>query len=133
MAGYIFCVFDWKHPLWANLVQKIKIFCLSWNLVRGLFRYAEFISDVHFLSFWLEILSWANLFKNIKIVTLDWRLIWICGIQWWRSFLLFLTGNTLLGKFYPQSWSFVCRNFKYAEFIRCSLFFNFDQIFPFWR
>ena len=22
-----------KHPLWANLVQKIKIVCLSWNLV----------------------------------------------------------------------------------------------------
>ena len=26
---FIFFVFDWKYPFWANLVQKTKIICLS--------------------------------------------------------------------------------------------------------
>ena len=30
---YTLSVFDWKYPLWANLIQKIKIVSLSWNLV----------------------------------------------------------------------------------------------------
>ena len=31
-------VFDRKHPFWANLVQKVKIVSLSWNLVPRLIR-----------------------------------------------------------------------------------------------
>ena len=31
-------VFDWKCPFWANLVQKVKLICLSWNLVPTLIR-----------------------------------------------------------------------------------------------
>ena len=30
---FAFFVFDWKYPFWANLVQKVKIISLSWNLV----------------------------------------------------------------------------------------------------
>ena len=26
-------VFDWKYPFWVNLVQKLNILSLSWNLV----------------------------------------------------------------------------------------------------
>ena len=33
MVMFIFFVFDWKYPFWANLVQKVKIISLSWNLV----------------------------------------------------------------------------------------------------
>ena len=33
MVVFIFSVFDGKHPFWANVVQKIKIVSLRWNLV----------------------------------------------------------------------------------------------------
>ena len=38
MVMFILSVFDWKYPFWANLVQKIKIVTLSWNLVPTLIR-----------------------------------------------------------------------------------------------
>ena len=33
---FTFSVFDRKYPFWANLVKKVKIFSLSWNLVASL-------------------------------------------------------------------------------------------------
>ena len=33
MVMSTFSGFDWKYPFGANLVQKIKIACLSWYLV----------------------------------------------------------------------------------------------------
>ena len=38
MVMFIFFVFDWKYPFWANLVQKVKIISWSWNLVPTLIR-----------------------------------------------------------------------------------------------
>ena len=38
MVMFIFLVFAWKYPFWANLVQKIKIVTLSLNLVPTLIR-----------------------------------------------------------------------------------------------
>ena len=38
MVMLTFSVFDWKHPVWANLVQKMKIVSLGWNLVSRLIR-----------------------------------------------------------------------------------------------
>ena len=38
MALFIVSVLDRKHPFWANMVQKIKIVSLSWNLVPRLIR-----------------------------------------------------------------------------------------------
>ena len=38
MMLFIFLVFQWKYPFWANLVQKIKIVTLTWNLAPRLFR-----------------------------------------------------------------------------------------------
>ena len=38
MVMFILSVFDWKYPFWANLVQKVKLICLSWNLVPRLIR-----------------------------------------------------------------------------------------------
>ena len=38
MVMFILSVFDLKYPFWANLVQKIKIVTLSWNLVPTLIR-----------------------------------------------------------------------------------------------
>ena len=33
MVMFTFSVFDWNCPSWVNLVQKIKVVNLSWNLV----------------------------------------------------------------------------------------------------
>ena len=38
MVMFILSVFEWKYPFWANLVQKVKILTLSWNLVPTLIR-----------------------------------------------------------------------------------------------
>ena len=35
---FTFSVLDWKHPFWANLLQKIKIVTLSWNVVPRLIQ-----------------------------------------------------------------------------------------------
>ena len=38
MVVLTFSVSEWKYPFWANLVQKISIISLSWNLVPTLVR-----------------------------------------------------------------------------------------------
>ena len=38
MIMFTFFVLEWKYPFWANLVQKIKIASLSWNLAPTLIR-----------------------------------------------------------------------------------------------
>ena len=38
MALFNFFVLDRKHPFWTNLIQKIRIFSLSWNPVLTLIR-----------------------------------------------------------------------------------------------
>ena len=48
-------VFEWKYPIWANLVQKIKIAISSWNLVPTLIRACRIQCDVHSFCFWSEI------------------------------------------------------------------------------
>ena len=42
MVTFTFSVLDQKYPFWANLVQKYKIVCLSWNLVPRLIRTSKF-------------------------------------------------------------------------------------------
>ena len=86
---FSFSVLDRKNPFWANLVQKIKIVSLSWNLVPRLIRILEFNGDLHFFFFYWKHPFWANLVQKFKIVCLNWnllsRLIRICRIQWWCS------------------------------------------------
>ena len=77
---FTFFVFDQKCSFWANLVQKIKIVSLSWNLVPRLIKYAEFSDDVHFFCFGPEI-SLLNKFGPKNQNSLSWnlvpRLMWI--------------------------------------------------------
>ena len=51
---FSFSVLDRKNPFWANLVQKIKIVSLSWNLVPRLIRILEFNGELHCFCFLLE-------------------------------------------------------------------------------
>ena len=69
---FTFSVLYQKNPFWANLVKKIKIVCLSGNLVPRLIWLCR-IQWVHFFSFLLEIPFWANLIQKIKIVSLSWN------------------------------------------------------------
>ena len=94
MVMFILSVFDWKYPFWANLVKKIKILTLSWNLVRTLIRTCR-------IQWWCSVfllligntLFGVNLVEKVKIVSWSWnlvaRLTWICWIQWCGSLLSF--------------------------------------------
>ena len=99
-----FSALDWKYPFWANLVQKIKIVSLSWNLVPKLIRIWRILMVVFTFSvFRQKYPFWPNLVQKIKIASLSWnlalRLIPVCRIWWWRSFFLFSTGSILFSKF----------------------------------
>ena len=103
---FTFLVFGRKYSVLDNLVQKIKMFTLSWHLVRTLIRTCR-------IQWWCSVfllligntLFGANLVEKVKIVSWSWnlvaRLIWICWIQWCCSLFSFLTGSALLG----QIWS----------------------------
>ena len=71
---FIFSVFHQKYSFCANLVQKIKIVCLSWNLVPRPIRIWRNQWCPLFL-FWLETTLWVNLVLNTKIVNLSWKLV----------------------------------------------------------
>ena len=95
LVMFTFSVCDRKYPFWVNLVQKVKINSLSWNMVPTLIRirriqwrcslYAEFNHAVHFFFDW-KYPFWANLVQKIKIISLSLNLvptlIRICRIQW---------------------------------------------------
>ena len=97
---FTFSVLHWKHPFWANLVHKIKIISLSWNLVpRLIWIYRIQWLYSLFLFFRLETPFLGKLFQKIKFVSLSWnlvpRLVRICRIKWWFSLFLFYTGKKL--------------------------------------
>ena len=51
LVVFTFSVLDRKHSFWENLVQKVKIFSLSKNVVLRLIQYAQFSGAVYFFSF----------------------------------------------------------------------------------
>ena len=51
MAIFTFSVLDWKYPFWENLVQKIKIISLSWNLEPKLIWICRLQFGIHFCCF----------------------------------------------------------------------------------
>ena len=106
MVMFTFSIFDWKYPLWSNLIQKFKIVSLSWNLVPRLIRICR-------IQWWCSLLYFRseNLFFGkfrpkiqnfLKLNLVPW-LIWIWRIQRWCSlFLIFFIINTLLGQFWSK-------------------------------
>ena len=88
MVAFTFYLCHWKYHFWANLVEKIKIVSLSWNLVPRLTWTCR-------IQWWVLVLFSVLdqiffLLQKIKIVSLSWnlvqRLIWIWRIQWWCLF-----------------------------------------------
>ena len=52
MVVSTFSIFDQTYPIWVNLVQRIKIVSLSWNLVRRLIQISKIQWCSSFFCFW---------------------------------------------------------------------------------
>ena len=105
---------DWKYPFWENLVQEIKIFSFSWNLVLS-------PTQIWKIQWWCSLFlyhfEWKHSFygkfvsKN-QIACWSWnlkpRLILKWKMQWWFSFYTFLTGNTLFGLIWSKNQNCQC-------------------------
>ena len=98
LVMFTFSAFDWNYPFWAYLVQKFKIFSLSWNLIARLIRIYRnqwcslspfSIRNTLFEQTWSK-----NQNCKFKLKFGTPRLVRICRIQCWSSFFLFLTGDT---------------------------------------
>ena len=137
---FIFFVFDQKCPLGANLVQKVKIISLGWNLVPTLIRICKFQWWCSLFSFPIRnALCFENLVQNVKIVSLRVnllaRLIQMCRFQWCCSFVLFWTGNTFGPK--NQNYQF---KLKFGTYTNSNMqnsmviftFSVFDRKYSFW-
>ena len=66
ICGVHFFCFRPEKSFWVNLVKKIKIVSLSWNLLPRLIWISRINDDVHFFCF-CAYLSWANLVQNSKL------------------------------------------------------------------
>ena len=75
MVVFIFSDLDWKYHFVQIWSKKSILPVLAEICYQDRFKYAEFITDVYFFSFQLEILCWANLVKKIKIVNLNLNLV----------------------------------------------------------
>ena len=120
MVVLILVILEWKYDFWINFDQKIKIFSLSWNLVRR-------VNRIWKLQWWFSLFPFSaySLFgqiwsKRIKIVSLGLHLVprlkRICRIQWWCSLFLFKTANIAFGqipskkiKIVSLSWNLILR------------------------
>ena len=136
MVAFTFYLCHWKYHFWANLVEKIKIVSLSWNLVPRLTWTCR-------IQWWVLVLFSVLdqiffLLQKIKIVSLSWnlvqRLIWIWRIQWWCLFFLFSIGSILFWrKFVPKNQNSLLKlEFKQVEFDDDFLFFFLDWKYLFW-
>ena len=94
-----FSVSDWKFLFWANLVKKIKIVGLSWNLVSRLIRICRIQWGCQFFYFRPETHFLSKFGPKNQNCQLSWnlvpRLIRICKIQWCCSLFLFYIGSLI--------------------------------------
>ena len=124
---FTFFDYDQKCPFWTNLVQKVKIINLTWNVIPKLWRIqkVKIISSswnlvpkligicrtqwsCSLFSFSIRnAFFWADLGQNVKLVSTRWnlmcRLIWKCRTQRWCSLFLFLIRNTLFGQIWSKT------------------------------
>ena len=107
----LFSVFEWKYPVWANLVQKTKIISLSWNLVPTLIRICRFNGNVHFFRFRPEYLVWANLIQIVNIY----------------SFFLFPIRNALFWEDLVQNVKVVSLRLNLLATIFCKIYLEFSR------
>ena len=121
-----FSVLNGKPLFWGNMVQKIKIVSLSWNMVP--IQISNLNMQNSMVVFTFSVWEWkhwfgVNLVEKFNIVSLKENLvpkpIRICRIYWRCSLFMFSTRNTILGNFWQDivkivsfSWSFIQRLFQ---------------------
>ena len=66
---FSFFVFEWKYPFWANLVQKIKIISLSWNLVPTVIRICRIQWRCSLFSFSAGNTLFGQIWSKLSIFT----------------------------------------------------------------
>ena len=103
-----FSVLYWKYPLWANLVQIIKIVSSSWNLIHKINSNIQNSVMVFTFSIFDQKYPFrVNLVQKIKIASLSWnfvpRLIQISRIQCDVHFFCFQSEIPFLGRFGPEN------------------------------
>ena len=86
MVVFILSILDWEYRFGGNLVQKIKIASLCWELVLRFIRIWRIQWRCSFSVFgWKYLLK--IFFSKIKITcwtcNLKPRLTWVCWIRWW--------------------------------------------------
>ena len=75
MVMFTFFIFNQKYPFLDNLVKKIKIVSLRWNLIHPLIP----ISRIQwwcllFFDFDQKCPFWTDLLQNVEVVSLKWKL-----------------------------------------------------------
>ena len=75
MVMFTFFIFNQKYPFLDNLVKKIKIVSLRWNLIHALIP----ISRIQwwcllFFDFDQKCPFWTDLLQNVEVVSLKWKL-----------------------------------------------------------
>ena len=121
-----FSVFDRKLLFWANLVKKIKIVSLTWNLVPRLIRTWRIYRRCWFIRFltgiagfgqtWsknqncqfkVKFITKTNSNMQNSIVCLSWnlapRLIQVYRISWCVHIFFFIWETPFSGKFGPKN------------------------------
>ena len=87
---FIFSAFGRKYPLWANLIQKIKIISLSWNLVSTLTRICRIQWRVHFFHiFDQKYLFWGKFVTKSQNYQLKLRFGSLSNLNMQHSMMLF--------------------------------------------
>ena len=86
---FTFFVFDWKYPFWANLVQKIKIISLSWNLVPRLIRICRIQWWCSFFCVWSETLFWGKFSPKSQNYQLKLKFVTYTNSNMQNSMMLF--------------------------------------------
>ena len=116
MVIFTFYIFGWKYPVWDNVVQKIKIVSLRWNLIPRLIRICWIQWCCSLFSFLTGNALLGQIWSKLSIFT-----------------VLFVSDQKcpFLGKFGPkcQNCQFKAKFVKVASLIRicriqrwCSLF-----------
>ena len=122
MVIFPFSVFDQKCLFWANLVQKVKIISLGWNLIPQLIRICRIQRWCSLFSFSIKNILfgqiWSEMWKlSVLRLNLVASLIRVCRIQWCCS-LSFVSDQKYL------FWANLVQKFKILNGIKMRVFFG---------
>ena len=105
---FMFFVFEWKYSFWGNLVQKIKILILSWNLVPTLIQTCRIQWWYSFILFLIENTIFGQIWSKKSKLSVEAE-IWYLDLFEYAEFndavhaFCFWVERPFFGKFGPKS------------------------------